>query len=69
VPILILGGGNFMGHALLELLLHEHASRFDVTVVSRDREHWGEHVSRHAAVTRHIACDRRDKYAFLHALV
>lgn len=68
VPILILGGGNFMGHALLELLLHEHASRFDVTVVSRDREHWGDHVSRHAATTRHIACDRRDKYAFLHAL-
>jgi nucleoside-diphosphate-sugar epimerase len=69
VPILIIGGGNFMGHALLELFLHDKfASRFDVTVVSRDREHWGEHVSRHAAVSRHIACDRRDKYAFLHAL-
>lgn len=64
--ILIIGGGNFMGSALLDVLL-EQRERFNVTVVSRDRRHWNERVSARPHVT-HVKADRRDKYELLHAL-
>ena len=65
--ILIIGGGNFMGSALLDMLLLDQPERFNVTVVSRDRRHWGDRVSARPRV-RHIKADRRDKYELLHAL-
>jgi len=66
LSVLVIGGGNFMGSALLDVLL-AHEGRFRVTVVSRDRRHWGERLSRRANV-RHIKADRRDRYELLHAL-